>query len=75
MNSCSLHWMHIKLTLLCSVSGGEGLAVSRLACKCGPPFKGHLHRLKRTSASFYTEQSHSTVHADIVATHGDLKSP
>ena len=74
MNPCSPNWLHIKLTLY-SESGGEGLAASGLACKCGTPFKGHLHRLKRTSASIYTEQSHSMVHADIVATPGDLKSP
>lgn len=74
MNPCSPSWLHIKLTLY-SESVGEGLAVSRLAGKCGPPWKGHLRHWKRTSASIYTEQSHRTVQADFVVAPGNLKSP
>ena len=74
MNPCSPSWLHIKLTLY-SESVGEGLAASRLACKCGPPCKGQLHRLRRASASFFTERSHSTAHADIMVAPGNLKSP
>jgi hypothetical protein len=74
MNSCSPRWMHTKLTLY-SESVGEGLAASRLACKYGPPCKGHLHRLKRAWTSFYTEQTHNTARADFAAAPGNLKSP
>ena len=74
MNPCSPSWLHIKLTLY-SESVGEGLAASRLACKCGPPCKGHLHRLKRACKSLYIEQTHTTARADFVVARGNLKSP
>jgi hypothetical protein len=74
MNSCSPRWMHIKLTLY-SESVGEELAASRLACKCGPPCKGHLHRWKRAWTSLYKKQTHTTVRADFVVARGNLKSP
>ncbi len=75
MNSCLPSWLHIKLPLLHSVVVGEGLAASLSVCKCGPSYKGHLHRLKIACASFYTEKSHDTARADCVATPGNLKSP
>ena len=75
MTTCSPTRLHIKLTLLCSVSGGEGLAASRLACQCGQSCVVCLLRLKQSRGRFYAEQTHSMSHADSVAAPGNLKSP
>jgi hypothetical protein len=75
MNPCSPSWLHIKLTLLCSVSVGEGLAVSRLTGKCGQSSIECLLRLMQSCASIYVEQTHGTVHADFVVSPGNVKSP
>ena len=75
MTACSPSCTNIKLTLLFSVSVGEGWAASHSACKYVPPCMVHLPHLSRACPSFYAKKTHSTAHSDFVAAPGKLKSP